>query len=44
MSRKQNEEVENSTAQQPIKCYICGGKGHMRRDCWCNQGNSNKGY
>ena len=29
----ENEENENSTVQQPIKCYNCGGKGHMRRDC-----------
>ena len=44
VSRKQNEENENSTVQQPIKCYNCGGKGHMRRDCWYSQGNANEGY
>ena len=44
VSRKQNEENENSTAQQPIKCYNYGGKGHMRRDCWYSQGNANEGY
>ena len=28
-SRKQNEVNENITLQHPIKCDICGGKGHM---------------
>ena len=44
VSTKQNEENENSTVQQPIKCYNCGGKGHMRRDCWYSPGNANEGY
>ena len=44
VSSKQNEENENSTVQQPRKCYNCGGKGHMRRDCWYSQGNANEGY
>ena len=42
MSRKQNKENENSTAQQPIKCYNCGGKGYMWRDYWYSQGNANE--
>ena len=42
--RKQKEENENSTVQQPVKCYNCGGKGNMRRECWYSQGNANEGY
>ena len=44
VSRKQGGENENSTVQQPIKCYNCGVKGHMRRDCRYNHGNANEGY
>ena len=42
--RNKNEENKNITLQQLIKCYNCGGKGHIRRDCWHSQGNTNGGY
>ena len=42
--REQKGENSSNTAQQLIKCYNCGGKGHMQRDCWYSQGNANGGY
>ena len=42
--REQKGENSSNTAQQLIRCYNCGGKGHMQRDCWYSQGNANGGY